>query len=88
MLARCAALFLFAPDLPRLLRALQSPLTPLTVPALMCVHSFAVQVSGLNYFVKIRIGSDAYAHATIWRKTDQSVHVTKVETGKTLSDPL
>ena len=46
------------------------------------------QVSGMNYFVKIRIGSDAYAHATIWRKSDQSVHVTKVETGKTQTDPL
>jgi len=42
----------------------------------------------MNYFVKIRIGSDLYAHATIWRKSDQSVHVTKVETGKTLTDPL
>ena len=40
----------------------------------------------MNYFIKIRTGADTYAHATIWRKTDQSVQVTKVETGKSQTE--
>ena len=42
----------------------------------------------MNYFVKIRTGADKYVHATIYRKLDQSVHVTKVETGKSKDDQL
>jgi len=52
--------------------------------------SFKTQVvSGLNYFVKIHVGSEHYIHVTIWKKVGgQPPAVTHVSPGKSANDPL
>ena len=45
-------------------------------------------MAGVNYFAKINIGNDKYIHVRIWKKLDQTSHVTKVLTDKTKDDEL
>jgi hypothetical protein len=43
-------------------------------------------VAGLKFRFKIKVGSNSFIHATVWRKPDRNVEILEVQGGKTVDD--
>ncbi|KAL6464091.1 hypothetical protein MHYP_G00284820 [Metynnis hypsauchen] len=54
--------------------------------------SFATQVvSGMNYFIKVQVGGEEYAHLKVFQSLPNAGHkleLHSVQTGKTLDEPI